>query len=83
MNDNDISRCLSKIFDAPIDVSKMDDREDLRIYGLNSIKAIELIINLEEALCVEVNDEDLTIDNVSTVGKIKSLINKYDIAKGI
>jgi D-alanine--poly(phosphoribitol) ligase subunit 2 len=54
---------------------KMDD--DLRDWGLDSLKSIDIIVALENEFEIAIEDEDLLIDNFNTIEKIISLIKKY------
>ncbi|OMD17358.1 hypothetical protein BJP50_16210 [Paenibacillus odorifer] len=53
---------------------------DLRNQGLDSIKTIELIVNLEVEFDIEFDDKDLVIDNFLSISKICSLLTgKYGV----
>ena len=54
---------------------------DLRNYGLNSITSIELIVKLEDEFNIAISDDDLIIDNVSTIDKIVQLLKKYGMSE--
>ncbi|MGB7606337.1 MAG: acyl carrier protein [Lutisporaceae bacterium] len=58
-------------------LENIGENESLRLLGLNSIRAIEIIVRLEQEFDIEVSDEDLFIDNIDTLEKVKILIDKY------
>lgn len=45
--------------------------------GLDSLNAIEIIVNLESEFDIEVDDEDLMIDSLYTIELLCNLIKKY------
>lgn len=47
-------------------------------YGLDSLGVLKLITIIEERLSIEIDDDDLTIENMSSVNLILSMVNKYD-----
>ena len=49
-------------------------KEDM---GLDSLKAVELIISLEDEFCIQIDDGDLDPSQIKTVGDIYLLIGKY------
>lgn len=62
-------------------VEKTEDI-DLVSLGIDSLKVFELILQLEECFGIEIADEDLSIENVETIGKLTRLIKKYVDNKG-
>ncbi|KAF6628186.1 phosphopantetheine-binding protein [Paenibacillus polymyxa] len=78
LKSEEIKSLLSDILG--VDVQELDsisDEDDLIITGLNSIKAISLVILIEDTYNIEMDDEDLLFEKISTIGKIKSLLTKY------
>ena len=51
--------------------------DDLRLLGLDSLKAVEIIIYIEDMFDCEVDDTDFSIDSVSTIDSIIMLFKKY------
>ena len=51
--------------------------EDLVERGLDSLKAIELVVYIEDNYGISISDDDLLIDNISTINKISTLIQGY------
>lgn len=45
--------------------------------GLDSLNAIEIIVNLESEFDIEVDDEDLMIESLYTIELLCNLIKKY------
>jgi acyl carrier protein len=75
---SDIINILSKALDVDINVlSQIGYDEDIGQYGLDSIKGIQAMILLEGEFEIELVDEDLLLENVNTVNKIKKTFEKY------
>ena len=53
------------------------DDEDLRNHGLNSMNSIELVVKLENLYGFAMADDDLLLDNISTINNIVAIIKKY------
>lgn len=50
---------------------------DLIELGLDSLKAIELVVHIEDNFGIMISDDDLLVDNLSSIEKIESLIATY------
>lgn len=78
MEKQQIINVLSEVLGADkLVLENIKENESLRLLGLNSIRAIEVIVKLEQEFDIEINDTDLAIDNIDTLEKIKLLIDKY------
>ncbi|MCG8501291.1 MAG: acyl carrier protein [Firmicutes bacterium] len=55
----------------------IDENEDLSEYGFNSLRAMELVVNIEDEFGIELEDEDLLIDNLDTIAKLRIVVRKY------
>lgn len=58
-------------------ISTISQEENLRNYGLDSLSAVEIIVSIEDILGVEMDDEDLLVEKVDSLLKIKQLYEKY------
>lgn len=75
---SDVINILSKALDVDINVlSQIGDDEGIGPYGLDSIKGIQAMILLEREFDIELVDEDLLLENVNTINKIKKTFEKY------
>jgi len=75
---SDVINILSKALDVDINVlSQIGDDEDIGPYGLDSIKGIQAMVLLEGEFDIELVDEDLLLENVNTINKIKKTFEKY------
>ncbi len=75
---SDVINILSKALDVDINVlSQIGDDEDIGPYGLDSIKGIQAMVLLEGEFNIELIDEDLLLENVNTINKIKKTFEKY------
>ncbi|MEK3789396.1 acyl carrier protein [Paenibacillus sp. FSL K6-1230] len=59
------------------ELAGMEADRDLRSLGLNSLSAIELIVELENELNIVIDDDDLLLDKLSTLSEIEQLLSKY------
>ena len=60
------------------DAKQITEDTDLLEYGLDSMTCVEMVVNLEEEFGITVDEEDLLVENMSTISKIKDLIEKYE-----
>lgn len=58
----------------PLWTEDVTDAEALDRYGLDSTAIVMLFVFLEETFGIEIQDEDLTYQNMSTVGAIARLV---------
>lgn len=52
----------------------IDENEDLTLKGLDSIKTVELIVDLEEAFEIAFQDEEMLTENFISISKITDRI---------
>ncbi len=60
------------------DAKQITEDTDLLEYGLDSMTCVEMVVNLEEEFGITVDEEDLLVENMSTISKIKDLVEKYE-----
>lgn len=73
-----IASMLAKILDMnESEFDNYDINEDLAAVGLTSIKAISLIVLIEQRFNIVLEDGDLYFDKLNTITKIENVINKY------
>lgn len=72
-----IAEKLSEILEREV---YLDYETDLRTEGLDSLNTIKLIVNLEVEFEIQIDDQDLLVENFSTINKIFILLSeKYGI----
>jgi acyl carrier protein len=72
-----INKKLNEVLNREIN---LDFETDLRNEGLDSIKTIVLIVNMEVEFDIQIDDQDLVVENFSTVSKITKLLSeKYGL----
>ena len=59
-----------------VDSQKLTSDQDIFYLGLNSINAMTLIFNLQEAFGVTFNDAEINFDNFRTIDDIVKLIDQ-------
>ncbi|WP_090738387.1 acyl carrier protein [Paenibacillus sp. Mc5Re-14] len=62
---------------APGELEQLTPDQDLRTLGLNSLSAVELIVELENELDITMEDDDLVLEHLSTLQGIERLLGKY------
>lgn len=72
--EENIKRIICNILDRNIVI---DNREDIRAYGMDSLLKVQLVIKIEEEFNIEFVDEDLDQRNFASVDEICRTINKY------
>lgn len=73
----DIIEILITIIDMDVSIlNRITDNTKLSTLGLDSLKAIQLVVILEEKYQVEFNDNNLLLDNLDTISKIKDLLQR-------
>ena len=60
------------------DAKQITEDTELLEYGLDSMTCVEMVVNLEEEFGITVDEEDLLVENMSTISKIKDLVEKYE-----
>lgn len=76
--ENEIRKLIITILELSDDC-ELDN--ELKNIGLNSINFIRLIISIEKEFCIEIPDEFLTIEKVSTINELTLLVRDV-IGKG-
>ena len=74
MEKNDV---VVKIIEAVIDTKINDYTQNLFNLGLDSLGVLKLVTLIEDELKIEIDDNDLTIENMSSVNAVIKLVNKY------
>ncbi len=60
-----------------VDVAKLDPQTELVAQlGIDSPKALHLLVELEDRLGIEIDDDDVA--NLKTVGDVLQAINRFD-----
>lgn len=61
------------------DIYNIPNDANLIELGLNSLNAIEMVVYLEDTFGIEIRDEDLMIDNMSSINQICELLKRYGV----
>lgn len=70
----DIKNVISSILKKEADISANTPLSDI---GIDSLRYVELVIELEKQLGIKIDDNDLIIDNFRNIESIQSLIGRY------
>ncbi len=73
---------LKEIVAAVLELSedeaeKLDPDTDLLSLGLDSMTCVEVVVNLEEEFDITIDEEDLLVENMSTIALLQKLVEKY------
>ena len=78
INEQSIKEILSQVGEInKNEIETLTGDSDLRNIGIDSLTSIELVVKLEESFDISIGDDDLSVDNVSTINAIIELIKKY------
>lgn len=55
----------------------IDEDTDLTEYGLDSMTCVEMVVNLEDEFGITVDEEDLLVENMSSISILCELVRKY------
>ena len=69
----DVKKTVSDILDKRIDVSNLKEEDSLADIGLDSLDLVEVMLEIEDALGVEFDSEEIA--NLSTLKSVLDLIN--------
>ena len=74
-----IRTIFSEILKVEKDIYNIPNDANLIELGLNSLNAIEMVVYLEDTFGIEIRDEDLMIDNMSSINQICELLKRYGV----
>lgn len=59
------------------EAENLDREADLMELGLDSMTCVEVVVNLEDEFGITVEEEDLLVENMSTIARLEELVEKY------
>lgn len=57
----------------------IEENVDIKVYGLDSLTKVQLVIALEEEFDINFLDDDINQNNFATVATMAELLKKYHI----
>lgn len=69
-----IRKIICSILDKNVVI---ENGQDIRVYGMDSLLKVQLVIGIENEFKIEFADEDLDQKSFTTIDEICQLINKY------
>ena len=69
----DVKKIVSEILAKRVDISKLKEEDSLKDIGLDSLDLVEVMLEIEDALGVEFDSEEIA--NLSTLQSVLDLIN--------
>ena len=73
-----VMEIVQNILQIHNDKIELLNTSDLRTLGMNSITAVQIIIELENAYGIEFCEDDYLLEAVSSIDKIVELLEKHD-----
>ncbi|MCQ1531112.1 acyl carrier protein [Lutispora saccharofermentans] len=58
-------------------INNINSETPLLSLGIDSILALSILVEIEEAFDIEINDEDLNMDRIRTIHSFAELIGSY------
>lgn len=65
---------LSSAIDRPLTLAEVKDANLIETLGLSSVDALEVLIRIEGEFGIQIDDEDLSIDLVSSFGALERYV---------
>jgi len=76
LNREEIIQIINRVLSAVlVEESAISEHAELTELGLNSLRFIRMVVDLEEELNIMISDEDLIIEKFSTKTKIYNIIS--------
>ena len=72
-----ITDFLFEILELNPDEVDLERDTNLIELGLDSLKAIELVVLIEDGFDISISDDDLLVDNLATLERIEELVSSY------
>ncbi len=73
-----LKEIVAAVLELPEDeAEKLDPDTDLLSLGLDSMTCVEVVVNLEEEFDITIDEEDLLVENMSTIALLQKLVEKY------
>jgi acyl carrier protein len=68
-------------FKDKTDIDRLGPEDDLLVMGMNSITFLKVIVALEDAFDIEMDEDQLNIENFRTINLVVSAIEKLQPAQ--
>ncbi|MFR3315112.1 MAG: phosphopantetheine-binding protein [Waltera sp.] len=72
-----IKKCIAEMLEQ---VEFIEDNVDLKVYGIDSLSKVQLVISLEEEFGIAFDDDDINQSHFQSVSSIGELLKKYGFA---
>jgi acyl carrier protein len=71
-----VKKVLKENLELDMEIEKIGIEEDLVVKGMNSIKFLKVIVALEEAFDIDIDEDEFNIENFRTIKNLISTIEK-------
>jgi len=78
-----IVKVLSAVVKRPLELDQLQDKNLVEVLPLNSIDALEVLIRVEGEFGIQIDDEDLSIDLVNSLAKLKEYIESREPSSAV
>lgn len=72
-----IRKVLQENGSLHIPISQINSDDQLKDFGINSIRYMSIIVDLEKEFSIDFNLDDISTDNFRTINQIAKTIEKY------
>ena len=60
-----------------LELEEIGRNDDLFEYGMDSLAILKLVADIEDQYEIEIEDEDLSLENMQTMASVISMVSKY------
>ena len=78
-----IIKVLSAVVKRPLVLDQLQDKNLVEVLPLNSIDALEVLIRVEGEFGIQIDDDDLSVDLVSSLPKLKEYIESREASSAV
>jgi acyl carrier protein len=78
-----IVKVLSAVVKRQLVLDQLQDKNLVEVLPLNSIDALEVLIRVEGEFGIQIDDEDLSVDLVSSLPKLKEYIESREASSAV
>lgn len=69
-----IKKLIIDVLDLDIPIEALEANNLIEQYGLNSVDALELLMNIETEFDIEIDEEDLTAELVNSIDQLVNYV---------
>ncbi len=70
-----VKEIIVQVLNLEIDPPELEESGLIEIYGINSVDALEILINVENEFNVQIDEDDLNAELINSVTNLSEYIN--------